>query len=134
MTRRYYREVRLKGYDDRKCLNCNSTKTHIYKDGRKQWHLYKDGRLCKKCFNNLIQNPKLNKKWNGLAIRFLGIRIFLSFNPRKGYCSWCPSNIFDGTTERTHMHHWFYVRILPWACTEEICNSCHTTHHQRKIK
>lgn len=145
MTRQYYRQDKLKGYDDRKCLNCGSDKTYIHKDGRKQWHVYLDGYLCKKCYNNLILNPKLNRinndRWNSVSIIFLKLHIFLSFNPRKGICSWCGKKKGEKFTTKkgsmgtilTHMHHWFYLPIMPWACTEEICNQCHGIHHNGKF-
>lgn len=23
------------------------------------------------------------------------------------------------------MHHWIYVPCMPWACSQELCESCH---------
>lgn len=62
-------------------------------------------------------------------------RIYLNLKPRIGYCSWCPNNIHDGSCKRTSMHHYFYMPIMAWACTIEICNKCHKTeHHKLKRK
>ena len=145
MTRKYYRGLKLKGYDDRKCYVCGSNKTLIHKDGRRQWYIYNDEYICKKCYSRLINNPKWNKiyneKWKNLSIIFLGLQIFLSFNPRKGICSWCGRKKGEKFITRqgevgtilTHMHHWLYVRIMPWACTEEVCNSCHSIHHNNNL-
>jgi hypothetical protein len=52
-------------------------------------------------------------------------------NPRSGYCSWCPNNIYDKTCKRTLLHHSYYIRIFPWFGTVELCDRCHINEHTR---
>jgi hypothetical protein len=80
------------------------------------------------------------KKWNyingKLQMKFLGKNIFLGFRQQIGYCSKCPNNIYDGTCKSTHMHHYFYCIIMPWACRIELCAKCHgnLTYSEYKCK
>ena len=68
----------------------------------------------------------LNKdKTHERTITFLNKPIILNWKLRKGYCSNCPKNIYDKTCKYTQLHHWLYVPIMPWACTEEFCSRCH---------
>jgi hypothetical protein len=135
----------------RKCLYFNECH-------RKGVTRYKDGYVCLKHYARFVRSKestkkaidkyiskqpkgfrkKYNDKWNKIThnrtLVFLRKFIILTFNPRTGYCSWCPNNIHDGSCKRTAMHHWFYLTIMPWACTEELCSSCHrTTHHRHKV-
>lgn len=65
--------------------------------------------------NKKISESEINER----RIRFLGKRMYLSFNPRTGICSIC------GKKENTHMHHEKYVPCIPWACTKEVCKQHH---------
>ena len=67
----------------------------------------------------MFDKTEWNNKNNARRIRFLGKRFPLSFNPRKGECSEC------GDIGQTDIHHWKYIPCMPWACTEELCDSCH---------
>lgn len=66
---------------------------------------------------------------NKRRIGFLGTVIHLSFLPRTDKCARC-GRVKDGINiRRTCRHHWFYLPIMRWACTEELCNSCHKSNH-----
>ena len=118
--------------DKKFCSNCRSYKTWIKPDGRPFWRTDGKGNwLCTRCHFRLIGNPRRKietvRKWNKIQnpdynprkIWFKTKWIVLSFNPRKGLCSKCHKK------GRTHMHHDFYITILPWACTRELCVGCH---------
>ena len=78
-------------------------------------------------------------------IRFLGKKIFLGWNPRKGRCEDCSKKVGDkhigyrgkvGVIQVTQMHHYFYIPCMPWACMTERCTPCHNktkTHTRKKI-
>jgi len=78
-----------------------------------------------------LSHNEYNKNWfrksnyNKRHIVFLGSRIIYTFRQLTGYCSKCKNNMHDGTCKITHMHHLFYVPIMPWACRIELCASCH---------
>jgi hypothetical protein len=115
------------------CLIDSKHKTYIRKNGRAVWYIYKDGSICNACYCRLIGKPKITpeikkeyrKKDSPKRLQFRDRRIYFNDKPRTGYCSWCPNNIHDKSCQRTSMHHWIYIIILPWFGTEEICNSCH---------
>ena len=138
----------------RTCLNCGSNKTSLMKNKYERWNRYKDryreGYLCQKCYAKLISNPKSNpinnhlrnknpdktrmKLYNPKRIAFLGKRILLAWNPRKGICFQCNKKIgeeyvnYKGQTAimmLTHIHHLIYLPIMVWAGTIELCVSCH---------
>ena len=112
------RFVKNKSISERICYGCGiSHKSH--------WHLNHDidnNVLCENCFVKIIHYPLRreivladHKKY----IRFKNKRVKLQSNPRIGFCSKCGSKRF------THMHHWFYLVIMPWSCIVELCNICH---------
>lgn len=111
--------------DKRVCSRCHSDKTYIRpKTGWPQWGRDdKGGWLCCKCYNKIVTNPKWQKInnpiYNPRRIGFKTKRYIAKQNPRKGVCLGC------GKHERTEMHHWFYLIIMPWACTRELCMKCH---------
>jgi hypothetical protein len=136
--------------ESRRCLYFNFCGKEEIKEGRRwkeHWHIHPKGYLCKNHYKTLIQTPRTTteqyrlwnrnktpehrKKYNQIysprRIWFLGESIMLSFEPRKGYCNWCPNNIYDKSTYQTEMHHIAYYRIFPWFATVELCSSCHTS-------
>jgi len=116
----------------RRCLYFNDCKQEEHYNGKKWkklWYRYQDSLICEKHYDKLITNPKLPKGWSRKYhekdILFLKKRLRLSWIIRTGYCSICSNNIHNGSCKLTSMHHWFYLPIMVWACTEERCNSCH---------
>jgi hypothetical protein len=125
--------------NERKCVECGATTTRIEQHHGKpyqRWHNI-DGKChCWRCWKRLIQYHRYDKKYDREVrqkkrVTFQGKRIRLRFKPRNGYCSWCSNNIYDGTAGRTSKHHYFYIPIMVWACTEEICNTCHINETRR---
>ena len=110
-------------------------------DGNYRWSYYNNKIICRNHYSKLVTNkrqtpeykkkynskrPKgFGKKYNDRRILFLGKIITLSWKIRTGYCSLCPNNIFDKSCNQTQTHHWFYVPIMVWACTVELCGACH---------
>lgn len=80
---------------------------------------------------NIVKEEHQNKGKNKMISIILDTSFFLkkitvlTFAPKKGFCSWCTKNIFDKSCKRTHIHHYFYLPIMTWACTIEICARCH---------
>jgi hypothetical protein len=103
----------------RVCTNCNSTKTYIEKRGWPHWYNRDSKWFCEKCNNKLFKNPKWHPITNPKRFRFKNRFLYAEKNPRSGRCSIC------GMKKDTDTHHWFYLIIMPWACTVELCNSCH---------
>lgn len=119
----------------RRCLYFNDC-------GRKGITRYKDeGWICLKHYNRLIGNPKqtieYRRKYNKISwsktLWFCNKPVYVGFVVRKGICERCGRKNGDKFiktrggigTILTHKHHYFYLRIMVWACTEEICNLCH---------
>lgn len=136
--------------ESRRCLYFNFCRKEEIKEGRKwkeHWHTHPKGYLCKNHYRTLILTPrttteqhrywnrnktpeykkKYNQRYSPRRIWFLGESIMLSFEPRKGFCNWCPNNIYDKSTYQTEMHHIEYYRIFPWFATVELCSSCHSS-------
>lgn len=118
----------------RKCLyfnECFKEELDTGKEWKEHWYNYKDTSLCSLHYSKLINNKReyrtkeYRKKYNDRLLNFLGKRIMLSFKIRTGFCSLCYNNIFDKSCFTTHTHHWFYLPIMPWACSEERCPACH---------
>lgn len=109
------------------CINCGSKETYIrVRNGKgyHSWYNYKDGKICGKCHSKLVVNINRDrhKKYDGREIRFCGTNITLSFILPREKCEIC------GITRKEsliHRHHYFYCRIMIWACTISLCNSCH---------
>ena len=80
---------------ERICLNCNSDKTYIRKDGHEDWYHYKEGYICKKCRHKLIDNPKNNPKTHPRLMTFKGKRIVIKQKARIGKCILCWKKIGD---------------------------------------
>lgn len=148
-----------KTVETRTCLYFNLCKKTETYNGRKWqliWNHYKDGFLCRNHYSKIVSNPKQTKEYkkkynskygyeyrnkydkirNTKLVGYKGRQIVLSFNPRKGFCNWCPNNIFNGSCKRTHKHHIEYYPIFVWFGTVEICNSCHAkeTNVPRDLK
>lgn len=104
----------------RKCYRCNSTKTY-----RNSWYNTKQGWQCKKCYDKHVTNPKWHKITNPNKLGIKSIQLYGYTNQRIGCCSLCKNNIFNGSCKQTHMHHKFYLRIIPWFGRIELCASCH---------
>lgn len=82
-----------------------------------------------------MSRKECDARYRVKRITFKGKRVSLKSAPRRNRCERCGKNKgdsfidYDGIIRkirRTSMHHWFYLIIMPWACTEELCNSCHT--------
>ncbi len=131
--------------DDRSCHACG-TKSSLDTHGWKQWHVNKPTKLflCHKCKCKYIYNPRRDKAarkienaiYNPMKINFLGARLWLGWNPRKGQCTWCKRKVGDpfittrgkrSNLKLTQMHHEFYLPCMRWACMIELCVPCHNT-------
>jgi hypothetical protein len=81
-----------------------------------------------KKYNNPITIKKNSLKFNPIINaqrqKFKGLSKSMGWNPHKYVCSKCGA-IKGIDCKQTHMHHWFYLIIMPWACCEELCVSCH---------
>ena len=103
----------------KQCLNCQSTKTYVSKQGYEQWNKG----YCQKCYNRLFSNPKYNpknrEKWNPKRMYFKDKQIILKHEPRTHICSEC------GKQGVTHLHHTQYDESDPLKYTIELCVSCH---------
>ncbi len=114
---------------NRFCMIDPTHKPYIKKHGWEDWRKYKDGYICKRCHDRLINGPIYDSR----RLWFKDKRVKLKYTPKTGYCSLCSNNIFDKSCRRTSMHHLFYITIMPWFGTVEVCNSCHRKEHY-KIK
>lgn len=112
------------------CSNCGSEKTHITKEGWEQWYHRKDDYnklLCCSCYWKIYPQPKEDKRkhWNNIKnnrLDFCGVNIILSFPLPRDICEVCDITKKERRIDR---HHYFYCRIIPWACTISICKKCH---------
>jgi hypothetical protein len=130
------------------CCNCGSDTTYQDKYGYHCWSRTPNGWMCNRCYCRIVIAPKWHKinnpkrfAFGSKALTFLGSKRMLT-----GRCSRCPKNIFNGSCKRTQMHHWYYLRIAPMTCREELCPSCHIRlnpsafyekghlYHSRKIR
>ena len=113
--------------DKRICCKCGSDKTYRHwKLGTYYWHRATDGWMCSKCYDR-IKAVKYRKRASVRQFRFGGWRGHF-YSPKRmltGYCSKCSNNVFDGSCKQTSMHHWYYLRIAPMCCRQELCQSCH---------
>lgn len=109
----------------RVCYACGSNHTRLNTNRIPCWHLNHDTEnniLCMDCFVKIIHYPSRRNivlDQHKQYIRFKDKRIKLQSNPRTGICSICKQKAL------THMHHWFYMIIMPWSCIVELCNKCH---------
>lgn len=125
----------------RKCLffnECSTEETKITKKWRLLWYRYNDCYICNRHYDILVRDKEKRKKqfenYSKRIINFLGKRIMLSFDIRKGICERCGKKDGDkfingkGKISKvlTHIHHYFYIPIMVWCCTIELCNSCHS--------
>lgn len=114
----------------RRCLYFNLCGMEEVYDGKKwkiMWYKENGEPVCNKCYCRL--RPKEYRKiFNDRRITFLGKVYCLTWNIRKGICSICRSN-----QRRTNMHHYFYIPIMMWACTEERCVPCHNIETNKYI-
>lgn len=122
--------VRTLQIDKRVCAACDSEDSVEKCTGWQHWHFHDGCWLCKKCYIRYVRNPAFNKKYHSERQNFKGKMIQLGFNPRNGVCERC-GNVKGMTCMRTSKHHYFYMTIMPWACTEELCNSCHEKEEWR---
>ena len=113
--------------DKRVCAICGSNTTYQNRRGWVSWHRMPNGWRCDRCYCRIVTAPKWHKinnpkrfAFGSKMLTFLGSKRMLT-----GRCSKCPNNIYDGSCRRTNMHHWYYLRIAPMCCREEICQSCH---------
>ena len=113
----------------RNCLNCNSDKTYVEKNGVNHWHHHKDGYLCHNCYYRLIQNPIKNPIRNPRRLNFKDKYLYLKEKPRKGICSICFRIVGD-EIKQTQMHHFAeYHKDDPLRDTIELCVRCHRKVH-----
>lgn len=119
-----------------KCVVCNSSYTYIAIDKRSGigypfWITHKDGKICKKCYNKLKSNIKYKYiRYKYRHLFFCGIRLFLSFELPRDKCEICNKNKDD--VKKMDRHHYFYCRIMPWACTISVCGICHQSIIHKK--
>lgn len=125
---------------ERVCYNCGSNKTTLRNKVYERWYNIDKGTLCHKCYQKLKgyprynnpNNKEFNNKHNPNKLWFRNKTILLYWNPRTGYCSQCTNNIYDGSCNRTHMHHSLgYYIIFPWYGIIELCASCHRKQEGR---
>lgn len=64
------------------------------------------------------------RRYKSYVICFLGRRIKLDWNPRKGICSECGA-IKGKDCKKSDIHHLKYIPCMVWACTIELCSKCH---------
>ena len=116
---------RIKLQYDILCVRCGTDITRI------RYHTHNNGKTIgyEDWYHNENGNPVCFDCWDLFhkkrTILFLGVQIYLSWNPRTGRCSKCTNNIHDGSCKVTNMHHLFYLRICPWFGMVELCVSCH---------
>ena len=115
------------------CYACGGIKKTVNGRGSPNWILNWDkdfNMLCHYCYGKIIkypnERPQRLEEYKKL-IRFGNLKrqIKGTFRQLTGYCSKCPKNIFDGSCKTTHMHHLFYIMIIPWFGRAELCASCH---------
>lgn len=116
----------------RTCLyfnECGQTEIHNGHRWKYDWNRYDDGWVCEKhgwhLVRKFLRSKESIKRTNQKKFHFLNKSIRQKDNPRTGYCSRCPNNLYDGSCKKTDTHHYFYMTIMPWACTIELCVSCH---------
>jgi len=108
------------------CGICGTTKTKMryYKEYNKwypSWR-YNDNIIkCERCYDRTNRKPIKHRR----QICFLGKRLILSFDIRFGICKICCRK----PRVKTHLHHYFYISCMPWACTIEVCPTCHMNGH-----
>lgn len=149
---------RQKWESEQKCMIDPNHETYILR-GFPKWTRYKDGWLCGRCYGRLISSPRAhaklkekrrlkglenieniknrnNKNTKFTRISFKDERIYTGKTIRTGYCSRCTNNIFDGSSQQTHLHHHSYNNSDFLDKTEELCASCHAieTWKTRKKK
>ena len=123
--------------NERVCVKCGATTTYINTNGRQQWGNVNGECYCSRCWDKQRLWKKLpSKRIKGKKrLTFQRKRIQLQENPRKGKCKVCGKKVGDEYVnyrgqvkriKRTHLHHYFYVSIMPWACTIELCVPCHS--------
>jgi len=121
------------------CAICGSNETYIQiRNGRgtPQWNNYKDGKICSRCHHKLYEpkeKKKLRNKNNSkYRLDYCGINLLLSFQLPRNICEVCGKTKKEIKIDR---HHYFYIRIMPWACTISICGTCHQNiTHKGRIK
>jgi hypothetical protein len=125
--------------EQKKCVNCNTTETYVNRKGYEVWRNDEKGNvLCKRCWQNLIANPKYNpaghKKFNPRRLTFKNKQIFIPYDFRTGVCNLCRA-VFPFDTAKVDFHHEKYDESDPLKYTIEICASCHVreTWRLRKI-
>lgn len=104
------------------CFACGCTNTTLNKRGYTMWYYNHDvnhNALCSPCFLKYCYTINYEKKRSRRRLKFLGRGRTLKFILRYGICDEC------GISRQTNLHHLFYLPIMPWACTIELCTSCH---------
>lgn len=137
----------------RECLYfkaCGKREVHDGIVWRNRWSRFNDNWLCHPHYMSVVANPKQTsesiknhnlrktseqkKKRRARRFNFLGKEVYLDHVARIGQCSVCDKKVGDEfigfrgklrKLNKTHIHHWFYLPIMIWACTIELCSSCH---------
>lgn len=89
------------------------------KNGKPHWCYDRNGnRICKRCRNKLVDNPK--------RLHSNGVRVIIGWLERTGVCRLCRATR-GVNTFRTDWHHekGFFI-IFPWFGIIELCASCHS--------
>jgi len=127
----------------RKCLRCGLEAKNLEELKQFKPHpkmLYGYSNLCRQCANRqdrydgIYGNHKrayANQR-NKKRLRFKGIPVLLSENPRKNVCSKCGAKYPEQLKTQTCLHHERYDPNDPLAHIIELCHPCHTKlHHER---
>lgn len=134
----------------KQCVLCGSTTTYMQKHGKyEEWHYLdkdKSKLICARCHNRIERKahpekqreysarycakyPERRKATLKKQVSFMGKRIRLKFNPRKGVCQECGRSVSKGEIKQTLIHHLKYDTTDPLKHTVELCLSCHFKKH-----
>ena len=80
-----------------------------------------------------LKHPDKRKAISIKRLQYKDKRISLKYNPRTGFCSICPNNIYDKSCKLTHIHHLLYDDTDPLKYTIELCPNCHKNRPKDKI-
>ena len=122
------------------CYSCGAQKSRKNIAGCYKWFLNNDEEdnvLCDTCADRYCyadSNRKHMKRISSRMINFLGKKILLLFELKKGRCLRCYRTVKSGIIKTTLLHHYFYIPCIPWACTEEFCRRCHINEHRTNWK
>lgn len=122
-------------HKEKQCTNCYSKTTYtspkkhlgyICHDWRKD---EKGNILCKRCWSNLVDNPKRNperhKKYNPRRLKFKNDIVLISNDFRTYVCNLCRA-VYPWDCKRIGFHHEKYITDKPLESALEVCSRCHS--------